>query len=141
MAVKCELCSYQAKTPQGLAGHKQFKHQLADRFPRPSELAQRVETLESREAELAENIKLLEKTKAELEQAIPKLREEVAKSTQQKAELSSTIGQLEELAKVRGEEFVLKFRQELMALGWYPVNGMDAGQLLLLAGVKWATRR
>lgn len=57
LAVKCELCSYQAKTPQGLAGHKQFKHQLADRSPRPSELAQRVETLESREAELAENIK------------------------------------------------------------------------------------
>jgi hypothetical protein len=35
----CDICGYQAKTPQGLAGHRQFKHQLAARYEKARELA------------------------------------------------------------------------------------------------------
>jgi hypothetical protein len=62
----CKLCGYQAKTPQGLAGHKQFKHQLAERFPKPNELARKAQALQSREIELARSVELLEQRKTQL---------------------------------------------------------------------------
>jgi len=34
-----------------------------------------------------------------------------------------------------------KFRQELMALGWYPIEQMDAGQLAFITFVRWVSRR
>ena len=52
MAYICEMCGYEAKTAQGLVGHKQFKHQLAGRYKRAREFTDSVELLESQEAQL-----------------------------------------------------------------------------------------
>jgi len=37
-------------------------------------------------------------------------------------------------------ELIRRFRQELMALGWYPIGQMDVRQLAFIAFLRWASR-
>jgi predicted nuclease with TOPRIM domain len=134
----CELCGYQAKTPQGLAGHRQFKHQLAQKYARArelagkgTELAQSVELLERKKTELENSIAKMEKEKAELENKVDKL-------TRISDNLKETIAKLE---GVKVPELAQRFRTELMALGWCPIGEMDTGTLLALGGLRWIFKK
>jgi chromosome segregation ATPase len=134
----CELCGYQAKTLQGLAGHKQFKHQLAQKYARArelagkaTELAQSVELLERKKTELGNSIAKMEKKQAELKETIDEL-------IKMRDNFERTIAQVE---KVKVPQLAQRFRAELMALGWYPIEELDTRALLASAGLKWIFKK
>ena len=104
MNTRCNICGYKAKMAQGLAGHRQFKHELAHRFPKPSELAQRVQTMEKREGELAASIELLEKKEVQLTSRKLQLEAELANLRSKCEADQSKINQLsQEFAKVESK--------------------------------------
>jgi hypothetical protein len=72
-----------------------------------------------------------EKEKAELENKVDKL-------TRISDNLKETIAKLE---GVEVPQLAQRFRTELMALGWYPIEELDTRTLLALAGLKWISSR
>jgi hypothetical protein len=76
MGNTCDICGLRAKTPQGLAGHKQYKHELAGEFEQARELAGSVEMLEGREAELRTAITALKHDAEEAEKKVAEFRQQ-----------------------------------------------------------------
>jgi vacuolar-type H+-ATPase subunit I/STV1 len=109
-------------------------------FPKPSELAERIKVLESREAKLAQRVKLLEKEKAETEAVVTELKDKRAELQREVDELSVKRDNLgRALAEIL--ELVQRFRQELMALGWYPLGEMDTRELAFITFPQWVSGR
>jgi hypothetical protein len=128
--VKCELCGRKLKTAQALAGHKQFKHELAGRY--------------AKAYELAESVELLVKEKVELEQAIgslhaANLRLEMDNKTleSKRAGLQNAIGELDQLASIKIQQLVVSWRQGLIQAGWIPPGTVQTDTIVLGELTKW----
>jgi SMC interacting uncharacterized protein involved in chromosome segregation len=128
--VKCEICGVGLKTTQALAGHKQFKHKLAEKYAQAYQLAGSVELLERKIAEL-------EGEKIKTEAYVAQIKQDVQEIESQKAKKQAELMQLQELGQIKASEVARVFRQQLIQAGWYPVHEMDAGSLVLLALLRW----
>lgn len=137
MELKCDLCDFVGKTRQGLAGHRQFAHQLADKYAHARDLGGKVD-------ELAQSLELLSKEKARLEQAIGSLRdtglrlETDNKALESKrAGLHNAIGELEQLASIKREQIAASWRQGLIQAGWIPPGTVQPSTIAMGELVKW----
>jgi len=97
------------------------------------------------EAELAQRVKLLEKEKAETEAVVTELKDKRAELQREVDELSvkrDNLGEaLADIEQIGIPQLAQKFRQELIALGWYPIGQMDARQLAFITFLRWVSRR
>jgi len=132
--VKCELCGMELKTTQALAGHKQFKHELAGRYAEAYQLAKSVELLEKKKSELQN-----EKIKAEAN--LTQIRQQIDEIEKKKAEKHAELMELEQLGKIKVSEFIKICRLQLIQAGWYPLQEMDTSSLALLAFLRWSLNR
>lgn len=133
----CNVCGFQAKTQQGLTGHRQFKHQLAEKYAHARDLAGKVD-------ELAQSLELLTKEKAKLEQAIGLLRdaslhlESDNKALEsKKAGLQKAIVELERLTSMSTQQLAASWRQSLIQAGWIPPGMVQPDTIALGELAKW----
>jgi chromosome segregation ATPase len=138
MTSVCDVCGYEAKNAQGLAGHKQFKHQLAGRYEQARELAGSVELLEDQQTQLKQTIPTLKRDAEEAEGQKAELQQEVADLKWERAELEADVSELRQRSDALVVELAQKARSHLLAAGWIP-PGADATVLGVAAFVKWAS--
>ena len=95
MSLKCDICGFIAKNPQGLAGHKRLKHEIP-----------------CKQATGTEEHKSYVKTKApDVEDLIHKREQEVREECEQK--LTKKCEELEERYETEIQEITEKYNQEL----------------------------